>query len=137
MGEGKKSPPPPAAVLSQPFYLAHRLATLNIRSNPAPGRKFMEVPTADELVPPLLEFPNSNSLDAEFEYHRVVNRWLYVFQERGDKWTWAGEYWVDESGDYHPVDMKLAKGKERNKRPKPTKDALKRLSLPYKINGKQ
>ena len=139
MGEEEKAGPAPAAVLSRPFYLAHRLATLKFR--PAQTRKPqkpegpLEVPTPPDLEAPVVELPNP---DASFEYHRVVNRWLYVFQLQGaDKMIWIGEYWVDESGGYHPVDMKLAKGKERNKRPKPARDALKLLSLAYKINGKQ
>src|SRR5215831_17952360 len=42
----------------------------------------------------------------------VKSRWLYVFQKLGDKITWFGEFWVDDQGGYHPVDMGKAKDKE-------------------------
>src|SRR5215475_10826391 len=129
----------PAAILSRPFYLAHRLATLTVRPGAPKARPQslngpVVLPQSPDVAPPVLELP---TLDADFAYHRVVNRWLYVFQQRGDKWAWAGEYWVDKDGGYHSVDMKSARGKERNARPQPSQDSLKLLSLAYKINGKQ
>jgi hypothetical protein len=129
----------PAAILSRPFYLAHRLATLTVKPGVAKIKPQtldgpVERPTSPDVVAPILELP---VLDADFEYHRVVNRWLYVFQFRSGKWIWAAEYWIDKEGGYHPVDMKQAQGKERDARPKPSKDNIKLLSLPYNINGKQ
>src|SRR5215468_3983423 len=139
MGNGNKTAPAPAAKLSTPFYLGHRMATLSVGKDRAfaSQNKVAEIPTAEELVLPRLDFPHELSLDADFSYPRVVNRWLYIFQQQGGKWTWTGEYWVDESGGYHPVDMKQAKGKERNQRPQPAKEALPLLSLPYQVDGKQ
>src|SRR5215467_14100284 len=130
----------PAAIMSRPFYLAHRMAVLKTipgsRTSPSQSPDGpLKLPTSPDVASPNLKIPGL--LDADYEYYRAVNRWLYVFQMRGEKLTWAGEYWIGEKGEYHPVDMKLASGKERDKRPEPAKGALTLLSLPYWINGKQ
>ena len=97
--------------------------------------KDVEVGTPDPDRP--LGNPAPNTM---LVHKTLTNRWVYVFQSLGDKVTWFAELWFDEKGFIHPVDMKAAKGKERNKRPAPRKEADKqggRLMLPHTINGKR
>ena len=131
MGNDKSTATTQATIMSRPFYLAHLLATIDkteARQSPAGP----ELPTSPDVAAPILDF--------DYVLHAVVNRWLYVFQNRQGKWTWAAEYWVDTKGGYHPVNLELQEGKERkerHKRPEPAKEVLPLLRFPYQINGKR
>jgi len=70
----------------------------------------------------------------------LTSRWVYIFQSLGDKITWFAEHWLDKDGLLHPVDMKAARDKERNKRPDPSKaddGHGGQMTLPHTVNGKR
>src|SRR5262249_33303678 len=71
------------------------------------------------------------------DVHAIKNRWVYVFQRAGDEITWYAEYWLSDTGYYYPVDMEVAKDKERNARPKHAEDGVLWLALPHTKNGKR
>src|SRR5262245_23739715 len=97
--QGQKYVKTPAAEMSRFFVL-----------------KNVEVEYVDpkdvEVGTPDADRPIGNPVTNTILVHKTLtNRWVNIFQRLGDKVAWFAEYWLDEKGLVHPVDMKAAKDK--------------------------
>ena len=67
-------------------------------------------------------------------YQELERKWIYVFRDVCDVFSWHGEYYAEDATTLQPVRIEGFEDRDRDDRPAPAA-AIRKLRLPHTING--